>query len=342
MSDNFDPYALRALQKLGGRQAFLRGLQKEASVFSTGLGMARNAGKSILNMAVGSGSNAKGEWDLLHGLKSIGKVKQTVADGALKGMRVFDPKTGQPMMQEGRNLLGYMKQEFQGTRPTRADMMASMRADKIQWTAKERAKHLANGGAAPGSKTWYGRTIKEPVGVNQGEYMRRVQSDPSLKGHLQDLEGVNKLSPWEFAKQHPGVAAKYYGMNALQKGFMIGLPGYEAYDTIAHKTGPHPTGGMGENLGHTIGSALGWGAMMPLGWVGAPLAVDAVSAGSRMVGRGVDKLMGNKALGGPSVPPVTKAHQLPTYGWNQTQQAALNPAGIPQQAQKIPGDMQVF
>jgi len=343
MSEQFDPYALRALQKLGGRQVLLRGLQKEAGLIDGSARMLGTGAKSLANFALGSGTNAAGKWDLFHGLKSIGKVKETVADGALKGMRVLDPKTGVAKVREGRDMLGYMRQEFQGTRPTRADMMASMRASKAPLTAEGRAQHLANGGAVPGSKTWYGRTVKEPAGVNQGEYMQRVQGgDPALAGHMDELSNVNKMSRMDFIRQHPGVAAKYYGMNALQKGFMVGLPGYEAYDTIANRTGPHPTGGMGENLGHTVGSTLGWASMMPLGWVGGPLAVDGISAAARGIGKGVDKLFGNKPLGGPGVPPVTKTHQVPNYGLRQAQQAALNPAGVPAQAQQIPGHFRDF
>lgn len=114
----------------------------------------------------------------------------------------------------------------------------------------------------------------------------------------------------EFAKKYPGVAGKYLGTNAMHKGFLLGLPGYEAYDIMANREGIHPNKGMASNLGATAASGLGWLSSMPLGWVGAPLAVDALSRLGGFAGSKIDKAMGNKALKPRQAPPALSQQQL--------------------------------
>jgi len=152
------------------------------------------------------------------------------------------------------------------------------------------------------------------------------------------MDEIQNMGMLGFMKKYPGVASKYVGANVLHKGFLLGLPTYEAYDILANREGVRPDQGVGANMGGTLASGLGWMGAMPLGWVGAPLAVDALSRAGRYAGGKIDKWMGNKPLKPRQAPRAFSQQQIAHYGHGAVKQApqtiaqfgssAMSPAGV--------------
>lgn len=270
-------------------------IEKTSSVLSSGLSKLKAGGKGLWNFSFGGRTSPSGKWDPLYGPKSIGKVRQTHAVKAgdpLSGTRKFTPG-GDEVFEGKRNAWKYLKQEMQGSRPSRADFHMSQLAKKVPLSASEQSRK----GFVQGSKNMFGQAKDAPAGISVGAYQDRIRRGVSGMGaDKSDLSKINNLSMMEFMKKHPGTAAKYYGSNALQKGFFFGFPGYEAYNIVANRRGPNPGEGMGSNLGTTIGSGLGWSALSPLGILGSTAAVGGVAAMSRGAGKMVDRTMKNRPL----------------------------------------------
>lgn len=317
---------------------YLNSLEKEAGVLGATVAGAKTFGKGLWNMAFG-GKTLSGKWDPFYGVNRLGKVQQVHPGGRgaehLKGLRMSDPKTGEPVFEKGRNVLKFLKQEFGGTRPSKADWWASTQAKHMPVGKQAYKEGLKSGKyKAPGSRDWLGRPVQHPTGVNTGEYMQRMG-----KPDIQMMNEIRNMGMLEFAKKYPGVASKYVGANALHKGFLLGLPAYEAYDILANKEGVDPTKGVGANMGATIGSGLGWLGAMPLGWVGAPLAADALSRAGKHIGGKVDQWMGNKPLQQRKAPQALSQQQLAqqmTHGvvkqaphaFSQIGSAAMSPSPL--------------
>jgi len=273
----------------GGAQATGQGL------WNIGFGgetTRRNLGRYIQK----GGSGNLGNWSPFQGLKNLGKAKATYTKGPLQGMRKYDPATGLPEYEKGLQPLKFLKQEWEGNRPGRANFLASQMLRK---------------------------------GQNQGQFLRGLETAATRKKlmgsappkRLKDLEkikGADDLSIREFITQNPKAAAKYYGLNLAQKGLLAGMPALEVYDAIK---GENP-----ETKGHDIGSALGEGlgftAGMPLGFVGAPLLAMGMSNIGGRLGSLVDKTRDQVPTNGvPANPRVDK----PTVMAGRAMESIANP-----------------
>jgi hypothetical protein len=247
----------------GGARAFGQGLYNIAFGGQT---QGRNLGRYIRE----GGKENLGKWNPLYGLKTMGKERLTYKSGPLKGNRMVDPVTGNPVIGDKYKPLTFLKQEWQGSRPKRSDYLLS----KIT-----------------------------PKGKSQGQFMEEIMAGkhPRIAKELQEAD---KLSVIDFMKKYPGRSAQYYGLNVAQKGFVGALPAIEVYDNLAHNQGAYPDKGRGENLGATLGEALGYHAGFPLGWVGAPL----LASGLSRIGRGVGSVFDDK----PPIPLQTRYSVVPT------------------------------
>jgi hypothetical protein len=279
-------------------------------------GVLADAGKGLVNLAIGGRTVAakpgkflrRGtpeQWQPFHGIQQLGSVKQTHTEGPLKGMIKYD-KDGEPLYEKSKDLFKYLGQEFRGPKPTRADMMAHARARSMPIDDAAFEAHLKQN-KLPYKKSLFGKLTAAPgierptVGFMGADSREAARFARTAKGaDHQALEEVNNLGHMEFMKKHPGLAAEWYGRNALHKGFFVGLPAYEAYNIGIKKEPIHEGEGMGSNMASSVGAGLGMAAGAPLGLFGAPLLSMATQAGGRAMGKQVDQSMGNRPMQAPA------------------------------------------
>jgi hypothetical protein len=243
----------------------LPGMEKTAFIPD----VARNMGKGLWNLAMGGkthaarvaskGKNIAERWDPLHGIKNVGVVHDTHTEGPLKGMLKYDSETGDPIGKK-RGILSYLAQEFKGPKPTRADLYAHHHAEK--------------------------------AGQNVGQFMRGASGE-----QMKQMGDINQMGTLDFIKNHPALAANWYGRNALHKGFFVGLPAYEMGGVLTGKNPVDPEAGLGANVGQSLGSTLGMVAGMPLGLVGGTAGSMAAAEGGKRLGARVDRAFNLKPMG---------------------------------------------
>ena len=242
----------------------------------------KNFGKGTWNLAMGGKTHPeralKGKvipekWDPWHGIKNVGVVHDTHESGPLKGMLKYDKNTGDPVAKK-RGLLSYLAQEFKGPKPTRADLYAHVQAGK----AKQ----------------------------NVGEFMRGATPE-----QLKTMGDINQMGAMDFLRNHPALAANWYGRNALHKGFFVGLPAYEMGGVLTGKNPVAPDEGLGANIGQSLGSTVGMVAGMPLGLVGGAAGSTALAEGGKRLGRRVDRVFNLSPMGQRQpLPPPPPSNEL--------------------------------
>lgn len=239
-----------------------------------------NLGKGTWNLALG-GKTIGDKWQPFYGLNRLGRPQATYSSGPLAGMRKIDPKTGEPVLSEKRNVGRYLKQEWEGSRPRRSDFLAEDLTKKKSQLQKAEAN-------------LYG--TKAPGGTNRGQFLDDLQksTNPRDKALLEKLQSIDKQSFASFVKQNPQLAAKYYGLNLLQKGFLGALPAYEAYNIMENRTGPIEGKGPAANLGYLAGSSLGFLGGGPLGLVGATGVAEGLGRGGQALGSIFDRSRRNR------------------------------------------------
>jgi len=282
----------------------------------------RKAGQGLWNLALG-GRTHQGKWEPFHGLKNIGRARKEYTSGPMKGMYVRDPKSGEALWEEGprslKSMGKFFKQEFRGGTPTKGDAMLRQMAKGSGMTPDQYAQRLAKSGntealrkfraQSPGMQTREAGKASYSI----GEYAQRLS--PAEKAVLQD---VNQLGMREFMKKNPAYANMYLkaragklARNIPHKGFLVGIPAYEAYDVMANREGPSPELGTMANLGRILGSGLGFTATLPLGLVGSSLAAGQIANLGQFAGKKLDSALGNKALNPQAAAAARNPQALP-------------------------------
>lgn len=306
------------MEKFASATDYLRQLMRAKSL-PNGMGpQATNGltrmGHNMLNIAFGMKTLPNGKLDPLAGVKAIGKARIRETDGPLKGMYKYNPKSGDQVYDTVRRPGEYLKQEMMlGPKATRGDLAAQVWAKQKPYEKSEYLRKLKQSGDHRGLQAFQGADeltrakllAKAGKGRNTGEYLATAS-----KAEKASLQEVNQMGSLQFMKRHPGLAANWYGRNALHKGFLLGFPGLEVYNTLANNQGNDPDQGTAANLAGTAAATLGWASMTPLGWVGAPLAVDALTSVAKKAGGYFDRKIGTKPLAPQQPQPNDQPQQL--------------------------------
>ena len=130
-----------------------------------------------------------------------------------------------------------------------------------------------------------------PTGVNTGEFM---QNATPLQ--MTQMGDINQMSHFDFIKNHPGLAANWYGRNILHHGLFTGFPAYELAGVLGGNHPPDPDAGVAANLGASVGTSVGMVAGLPLGLVGGTAGSVALGEGGKRLGAGIDRAFNNRPM----------------------------------------------
>ena len=209
----------------------------------------QTAGKTIADFTIGS-KTINGKWDPMYGLKSIGRGREVYKTGPLRGMYKYDDA--------GEHIIDFSK-------PARWDNIKRALSDEWAGASRTRAD-LAAKQLAKSKDISVGQLLKNPTPQTQ-KYLQRI----------------NNMKATEFMRKYPGLAANYYGRNALHKGMVSAFPAMAVHGAV---TGANddPTSSRTANVISGLTEAAAWPLLGPAGIVGGLTGVGAITSGVKALG----------------------------------------------------------